>query len=133
MSDRAFIDTNVFVYALAQGDLRSEAARKIVTVGGVTSVQVLNEFVSVSRRKLGLSWTDIAAEIELIKLSVASIVPLTTNIHDDAREIAGRYKIAFYDALLIAAAVAGKCNTLFTEDLQNGAVMGSVIIRNPFL
>ncbi|MFZ1990204.1 MAG: PIN domain-containing protein [Alphaproteobacteria bacterium] len=133
MNARAFIDTNILIYALARGDSRWETARKIVRDGGVISVQVLNEFVSVSRRKLRLSWLDIAAEIEVIGLSMTDIVPLTIDIHDAARSVAERHKIAFYDALLVAAAIKAKCKTLYTEDLHDGAVIEGVAIRNPFI
>ena len=56
MSDKAFFDTNVLVYVVGQQDERTAKAEALVANGGTVSVQVLNEFASVSRRKLGMSW-----------------------------------------------------------------------------
>ena len=56
----AFIDTNVLIYAQGTGD-KSEVARTVILTGGVISVQVLNEFVAVLRRKFGFDW-DVVAE-----------------------------------------------------------------------
>ncbi len=53
MPAKAFFDTNVLIYAITQGDPRSEIAEKLLAVGGVVSTHVLNEFVAVARRKLG--------------------------------------------------------------------------------
>ena len=59
MSVKPFFDTNVLFYSLQAEDKRSEAARRLLADGGVISVQSLNEFVSVARRKLGMRWKEI--------------------------------------------------------------------------
>ena len=51
MNDKPFLDTNIIVYAFSSNDPRSEKAETLLTAGGIISVQVLNEFVNVSRRK----------------------------------------------------------------------------------
>ena len=56
MPVRAFFDTNVLIYALAKGDPRSRRAEELLAAGGVLSVQILNEFVSVARRRILMSW-----------------------------------------------------------------------------
>ena len=132
MSDKPFIDTNVIIYSFATADRRSEAARAVVGGRGVISVQVLNEFVNVSRRKGAVSWNDLNQRVGYLKTVLAPILPITEAMHDSAREIAERYRIAFYDALVIAAAVAARCGVLYTEDLQHGAVIEGVTVRNPF-
>lgn len=58
--------------------------------------------------------------------------PWTEEFHDAAREIAAARKIAFYDALVVAAALAGKCGMLMSEDLQAGAKFGVLEASNPF-
>ena len=50
-AERAFLDTNVLVYAVSSGDLKKPTANDLVTRGGIVSVQVLNEFVAVARGK----------------------------------------------------------------------------------
>ncbi len=59
MSAKAFIDTNILIYAFALDDPRSEKAEALLSAGGTISVQVLNEFVNVSRRKLRRDWNEI--------------------------------------------------------------------------
>ena len=65
----AFFDTNIFVYAIS-GDPRGTVARARLRGGGVISAQVLNEFASVSRKKLRLSWEIVAEALEEFRLLV---------------------------------------------------------------
>src|SRR5213594_1023430 len=77
MSDKAFFDTNVLVYVVGQRDERTAKAEALVANGGVVSVQVLNELVSVSRRKLGMSWEEISDALAAIRVLCPSPMPLT--------------------------------------------------------
>jgi predicted nucleic acid-binding protein len=132
MSAKPFLDTNVLIYAFAAGDPRQATAAQLLARGGVVSIQVLNEFANVSHRKLTLGWDEIAKRIAVVKALIDPSAPLTEGIHDEAREIARTRKIAFYDALIVAAALAAKCDVLFTEDLQAGATFDTLEVRNPF-
>lgn len=132
MSAKNFLDTNVLIYAFATGDPRKAAAEQRLAQGGTISVQVLNEFAAVSSRKLGHSWSEIAKRIEVIKALVGPPTALTEAVHDAARDLAQRHKLAFYDALIVAAALSAKCDTLWTEDFQVGAKFGPLTVRNPF-
>ena len=133
MSVRRFIDTNILIYAFSPAGPKVAVAEQVMADGGVISVQILNEFANVCRRKLGMSWAEIADDVALIGAAMSPILPLTPEMHESARTIAERYKIAFHDALLIASAVEAGCDTLLTEDLHNGAAIEGVTIRNPFL
>jgi predicted nucleic acid-binding protein len=133
MPDKAFFDTNVVVYALAEGDSRTARAEELLDAGGVVSVQVLNEFVSVARRKMSMSWSEIADAVGAIVALCPSPVEITLATHEAARRIAENYGYSIYDALVIAAAIEGECKTLFSEDLRNGQTIdGRITIRNPF-
>src|SRR5205809_5378482 len=105
MSDRAFFDTNVLVYIVGQKDERTAKAEALVANGGVVSVQVLNELASVSRRKLGMSWEEIADALPAIRVLCPAVTPLTTDTHDAGIRIAQKYGVPFYDALIAAAAL----------------------------
>jgi predicted nucleic acid-binding protein len=133
MSAKPFLDTNVLIYAFATSDPRKAACERLLAQGGVVSVQILNEFANVSHRKLALGWDEIAKRIETVKALVEPPVALSVDIHDAARDIARTRKIAFYDALVVAAALAANCAVLMTEDLQPGAKFGSLEVRNPFI
>lgn len=133
MSDRAFFDTNVLVYVVGQEDRRTKAAEALLAAGGVISVQVLNELANVARKKLGMSWEDIDEALGAIRALCPSPLPITSDLHDAARQIAAKYGFSMYDALIAAAALEGECDTLYSEDMQNGQVLeGRVAIRNPF-
>jgi len=68
MNVRPFFDTNVLLYAFGDGDLRNQTARELLGDGGVTGVQVLNEFVAIARRKLGFSWEEVSEALASIRV-----------------------------------------------------------------
>ena len=128
-----FLDSNVILYAFSADD-RAPVAREVIGIGFHASTQNLNEFTSVARRKLRFSWEEIDASIRHLSTLMRSITPLTVALNADARRLAERYKFAFYDALIVAAALHAGCDTLYSEDMQNGLVVDSrLTIRNPFL
>lgn len=133
MPGRAFFDTNVLVYALAKGDPRSKRAEELLAAGGVLSVQILNEFVAVARRKILMSWTEVAEALAAIRVLCSSPLPLTVDTHEAALKIAEKHGCGIYDALVVAAALEAGCETLYSEDLKDGqTINGQVTIRNPF-
>jgi len=134
MNDRAFFDTNVFVYSLIQDDPRSDEAEKLIAEGGTVSVQVLNEFAAVVRRKIKMPWDEVRFAIENIKSLCPSPLPITVQTHQEALAIAEKYGYRIYDALVVASALEARCTILYSEDMQDGQVIdGRLTIRNPFL
>jgi predicted nucleic acid-binding protein len=128
-----FLDTNVLLYSIAEGDPRTEAAEALLTAGGIVSVQVLNEFVATARRKLAMSWDEIAEAVGAVRVLCPSPLAITVETHDAALRLAERYGFHFYDALVVASALGADCETLYTEDLQDGQVVDDrLTIRNPF-
>jgi predicted nucleic acid-binding protein len=133
MRARAFLDTNVLIYALAQDDPRSSAAEELLSEGGVLSVQILNEFAAVARRKMSMTWSEIAEALDAIQALCPSPRAVTVGMHEAARRIAEKYEYSIHDSLVIAAAIEGECRVLYSEDLRNGQTIdGRVTIRNPF-
>ena len=133
MSDKAFFDTNVFVYAIIQDDPRSDHAEELIARGGTVSVQVLSEFAAVARRKTKMPWAEIRRALDGIKALCPDPLPLTLDTHQEALAIAERYGYKIYDALIVAAALEARCTTLYSEDMQDGQVIdGRLTIRNPF-
>jgi predicted nucleic acid-binding protein len=99
----------------------------------VLSVQVLNEFVAVARRKLNKTWQEIRRALAILRVFCAEPAPLTVTIHESALQIAERYQYSIYDGTIIATALEAGCNMLYSEDLQDGQVIeSSLTIRNPF-
>lgn len=132
MPDKAFFDTSVLVYAIVQDEVRGPIAEELLTTGGYISVQVINELAAVARRKFKMSWTDIGEATTGIRVLCHPALPLTSETHDKAIELAGRYGYHIYDSLIIASALEAECNVLYSEDMQDGQRITSLRIRNPF-
>ncbi|MGH6714776.1 MAG: PIN domain-containing protein [Bradyrhizobium sp.] len=129
---RAFFDTNVLVY-IVTADPRKQQAERVLRAGGTVSVQVLNEFANVARKKLQHDWARIEYALEQFRLSLDSVRPLTLDTHNAALAMARDHRLPFYDALIVAAAIEADCDTLYTEDMQHGRTIGGVKVRNPFI
>ncbi|HZZ62529.1 MAG TPA: PIN domain-containing protein [Roseiarcus sp.] len=105
---KPFLDTNIFIYAQEES-ARGDRARAIVADGGIVSVQILNELASVLRRKLKRSWSEVAAVIDDVRTALDEPLPLTLPLHLSALEFARDHNVAFYDALILAAAIEAGC------------------------
>ena len=127
----AFWDTNVFVYAFIVGPKQQIARRRLVS-GGVISVQVLNEFANVMTRKMRQSWEDVERFLSTIQVRFPTAAPLTVQTHAAALALARDHSLAFYDALIVAAAIEAGCDRLYSEDLQDGRRFGDCVVVNPF-
>ena len=131
-----FFDTNVLVYASIERDARKRSIAHLLVdeairnSDGWISVQVLREFANVLFKKFGLA----ADEVRRI-LSVFGDLPRageSEDLLDRGLEIKKRHGIQFYDALIVAAAEAAGCDTIYSEDMADGAVYGSVHVVDPF-
>jgi predicted nucleic acid-binding protein len=133
MPAKDFLDTNVLIYALAQNDPRSAQAEALLAMGGTISVQVLNEFASVARRKIRMSWSEVTEALNAIRVLCPSPAPIGIETHESALGIAKKYGYEIYDALMAASALEAGCATLYSEDLQHRQVLeGRLTVRNPF-
>jgi predicted nucleic acid-binding protein len=133
MNAKPFLDANVIVYAFSSNDPRNVRAEALLESGGVISVQVLNEFVNVSRRKQGRGWDEVHDALGVLKILLDPPQPLTVELHEAAVEIARDRGFSIYDSLIIAAALRAGCSILYSEDLHHGQGIGQLTIRNPFI
>ncbi len=139
MSARYFVDTNILVYAHdASAGMKHQRARALVedlwrSRAGVVSTQVLQE-LSVSVRKKAAHPLDLLATRDLVSDYLAWHV-----VVNDGESILGaldleaRYKVSFWDALIIHAAQAAGADTLYSEDLSDGQRYGDVRVVNPLV
>lgn len=131
MRTKAFLDTNVLVSLLEPG-AKAETSRTLLAAEAVVSVQVLNELVHVCQRKKKVPLSSIRAFLNSVQ-PLLDVEPITLALHAVALDITERYGFSFYDSLIVAAALQAQCDTLYTEDLQDGQVIaGSLRIVNPF-
>ena len=127
----AFLDTNVLLYLLSSDAAKADRAEALAAAGGVISVQVLNEFVSVASRKLRMSMSEIREVLSAIR-AVCTVEPLSIQTHDLGFNLAQRFGLTIYEALIVAAALLAKCRIVYSEDLQDGQIIESLTVRNPF-
>lgn len=131
MTAERFLDTNVIVYAFAGEGHKADRAETLLADGGVVSVQVLNELANVALRKLALTHAELDEVLAIVR-ALCKVVPVTVDTHVRAVALAKRHRLGIFDACIVAAAEGSGCSTLWSEDLQHGARIGSVTIRNPF-
>jgi len=131
--ERAFLDTNILVYASLIGDPKAVTGKALRDIGGVISVQVLNELTNVLVRKARWPWEAVRESLTLTR-AILEVVPLTEAIHEDGLRLAERYSLSIYDALIVAAALDSGCNVLWSEDMQHDLLVDERLrIRNPFV
>jgi predicted nucleic acid-binding protein len=128
---KPFIDSNVVLYLFSSHTVKADRAESLLQSGGLISVQVLNEVASVCLRKLKMTWKDVDSVLEALK-STCEVLPVTLASHEKAVGLAKRFQISLYDANIVATAILSGADTLFSEDMQNGMSMESVIVVNPF-
>lgn len=134
-----FVDASVFVYASDRADPRKQQValslleRLWREQSGRTSTQVLNEYYTIVTRKLDSPLAQDAAWREVEELLQWNPQALDANLLGIARQLEARYRLSWWDAQIIAAAKAQSCAVIYTEDLQNGAVLDGVRVSNPFL
>lgn len=140
MSDKFFLDTNVFVYLFDQSPPAKElTSRELMNAAldsgkGITSYQVVQEFFNVARRRFSEALRPDQAE----RLLATVFGPLWTiqpspELYLRGMRLLERYHLTWYDALIVAGAIEGECRTLYTEDLQHGQRFDNLEVQNPFL
>jgi predicted nucleic acid-binding protein len=132
MNVKPFLDTNIIVYAFSSNDPRNEKAEALLAAGGVISVQVLNEFVNVSRRRHRRDWDEIQDTLGVLKTLLDPPQPLTIDVHEAAIGVARNHRFHFYDSLIVATALRAGCSILYSEDLHHGQTIERLTILNPF-
>ena len=129
---RGFLDTNVLLYLNSPNDTKCLITAKLLKNEGVISVQVLNDYCAVSRRKGSQSWDTISQRCDDL-IQLLDVCDLTIDGQILARGYAARYGYTIYDANILASAKLAGCDSLWTEDMQHGQVIDGVEIVNPFL
>jgi predicted nucleic acid-binding protein len=130
-ASRHFFDTNVLLYLLSADAAKAQRAEELIAEGGWISVQVLNEFASVASRKLRMPIAEIRECLEPIR-AICGVAPVAADTHERGLDLAERYGLSIYDAMIVAAALLAGCDTLHSEDLQHGQRIEGLAIRNPF-
>ena len=130
-------DTNILVYATLSVPLaKTDRARDLLVRGMRTGscillLQTLAEFSSVAIRKAGIAVDEVRTTIDAWR----AVLPVQGTEDDDlsaALDMVKKHRLAFWDAMLWAAAQRAGVRHLLTEDLQDGFELAGVKFVNPF-
>jgi predicted nucleic acid-binding protein len=140
MSDRFFLDSNIFVYAFDRSvPAKSQRAEKLIrealsTQKGVVSYQVVQEFFNIALRRFSPPMNILEAEQYLNSVFRPLLrVHWSTALYLESLQLHVAGHISWYDSLIVAAALEARCDLLLTEDFQHGQRFGSLRIANPFV
>ena len=137
--DKIFIDTNVLVYAFdISAGIKHEKAKNIIEncwrlENGIISAQVLEEFFVCLTKKIPSHIDSI-----IVKQIIKDFLKWRTAAIDgdmilEAIDISIRHKFSFRDSLMIASAISGGANIIFSEDISDSQTIDGIVIKNPFI
>jgi predicted nucleic acid-binding protein len=138
MTDRVFVDSNVWVYAVDADEPTKQArAREVLDPATsdtlVTSAQVLGEFYVTVTRKLGRPVADDIAARMVDRMAQLPVVAIDADGVQAAIAGSRSWQLSYWDALIVVAAQSAGCRRLLSEDLADGTTYGSVRVENPFV
>ncbi len=140
MTGRFFLDTNVFVYSFdrsapAKARRATQLIRQAIeTKKGIVSYQVAQEFFKVALRRFAEPMTVPEAEQYLATVfGPLMLVHSSQALYGEALRLGHRYRLSWFDSLIVAAAIEGGCALLYSEDLGDGQRFGGLKVENPFL
>jgi predicted nucleic acid-binding protein len=127
------LDSNVAIYAFTEVGAKAAVAADVIGKADFISVQVLNEFAAVARAKQRRSWSEITEKVADLRSAVTRVLPIAPEANAEALRLAERYRLSFYDALMLAVALRGGARTFYSEDMQHGLVIDDTLrIVDPF-
>jgi len=140
MNVKSFLDTNIIVYAFGQSfPEKAKIARRLIADGAadkqaVISYQVVQEFINVALRgfRVAIVRTDLESFV-LSALFPMMAISSSPALVIEALRLQGANQLSWYDSLIVAAAIQGRCEILYSEDLQHGRRFGDLVVDNPFL
>jgi len=137
MTGRAFVDTNVWVYAVDSADpTKQERARAVLAPSDetdfVVSAQVLGEFYVTITRKFERRVGEGEAATMLDAIRQLPVVAIDGNLAAEAAETSRAWRIAYWDALILAAARSAGCDVVLSEDLSDHGLYDGIRVENPF-
>ena len=137
MPAKLFVDTNIWLYSLIQGDdpakQQQAAAFLLASQRPVISSRVVREICSNLLRKAACPESRLRVLIEAWYRD-CEVIASSAAQHLLASNLRQRYALSYWDSLIVAAALDAGCSRLISEDMQHGQIIEGVLtITNPFL
>jgi predicted nucleic acid-binding protein len=132
------IDTNIWLYSHDNRDAtKQQLAQQLVASIQHLALpwQVGCEFIAGSRKLSTQGFDEAKAWLALAamrKMADEVLLP-TPQLWTDARALQLNHVLSFWDALLIAACLAGGVHVLYTEDMGAPRVIDGLSLVNPFV
>jgi predicted nucleic acid-binding protein len=139
MTEPAFLDTNILCYTKDSSNAVKHLTATKLVEDLITkklarvSTQVVNEFYVFLKRHSKDDAERLAAKLTAQSLLHLAPVAVSSELLSSAWHIEEKYKLSWWDSLVVAAALTAGCKTLYTEDLQHNQQIGSLQIINPFV
>jgi predicted nucleic acid-binding protein len=140
MSARFFLDTNIFAYTFdTKAPAKAKRAARLIrqaadTGEGIVSYQVVQEFFNVAFRRFSQPMNVAEAEQYLITVFRPLLaIHSSPGLYVEALRVTGKYRLPWYDSLIVAAALQAECGILYSEDFQHGRELEGLRIENPFV
>ena len=139
---RSFVDANIWIYALLESEEEEFKRHKIIAFLEelknksrlMVSVQVLNEFHWILKRKYKIDEVKIREKVSEGILKVVNVIPLDLKSYKTAYRIRDNYNFSYWDSLIIASALEKGCETLYSEDMHHNLVIeNKLAIMNPLV
>ncbi len=137
-----FIDSNLWVYAFIETQKEESWKREVILQlledvnkrdSIIVSIQVINEFHWILQRKYLIDENIIKKKVLNGIVKLARIMPIDLDTYKSAFSVRDKINISFWDSLIVASSLKNECSTLYTEDMQDGQVIGNRLkIVNPF-
>ena len=127
----------IFVYLFDEtDDDKRERAERLVQQAlenetGCISYQVVQETINVITRKLNATPEKARQILDRVLIPLWRVNP-TRTLYQRGLDLQTRYRLSFYDSLIVASALAAGCKTLYSEDMQHGQHIEGITITNPF-
>ena len=132
MTARYFADTNIAIYALDADESKRRQALAILREHPTISTQVVNEFLGVLLGKRKLEQVE-AYRLARVLMRQCEVVSVTPEITEQAMTLGERYRLSHWDSVIVSAALNARCDTLYSEDMQDGQVFENrLTVKNPF-
>jgi predicted nucleic acid-binding protein len=132
MKDRAFIDSNIFLYAFSNKDKSKQTiSAEIIQQNNIISVQIINEVSNNMLKKLNFSNQEIQKFI-VNCYNKYEVVNLSKNILINSAKLRDNHKLSYYDSLILSTAIYSDCDVLYSEDMQHNQKIENLTIINPF-
>ena len=140
MSGSFFLDTNIFVYSFDAGSPKKAArataliAQVIRNRTGAVSYQIVQKFFNIALRRFVQPMNVPEAE-QYLSATFRPLLAIhsSQSLYGEALRLGMRFQLAWYDSLIVASALKGECDVLYSEDFQQGQRFGKLQISNPFL